>query len=139
MSVKAGQPQLAEAHRAAQRCASLEQVARAHGLYGVRDSVVLAAIGPGRRQAQLPLGPSFGVGKTTLTSLPDRIEAAGLVHPRARQPRQSRPHPTANRGRPAARGGRRTRRGGRNRPDQVTLCAPRMSSNRPSFSANRAS
>jgi DNA-binding MarR family transcriptional regulator len=67
-------------HRAAQRMrAALDEVARAHGLAGVRDWVVLTAIGLGPRQTQLALGRSLGVDKTTLTLLLDRLEAAGLV------------------------------------------------------------
>ena len=58
---------------------ALDAVARAHGLAGVRDWVVLTAIGAGPRQTQLALGRSLGVDKTTLTSLLDRLEAAGLV------------------------------------------------------------
>jgi DNA-binding MarR family transcriptional regulator len=67
-------------HRAAQRMrAALDEVARAHGLAGVRDWVVLTAIGIGPPQTQLALGRSLGVDKTTLTLLLDRLEAAGLV------------------------------------------------------------
>jgi DNA-binding MarR family transcriptional regulator len=67
-------------HRAAQRMrAALDEVARAHGLAGVRDWVVLTAIDAGPRQTQLALGRSLGVDKTTLTLLLDRLEAAGLV------------------------------------------------------------
>jgi MarR family transcriptional regulator, organic hydroperoxide resistance regulator len=67
-------------HRAAQRMrAALDEVARAHGLGGVRDWVVLAAIDAGPRQTQLALGRSLGVDKTTLTLLLDRLEVGGLV------------------------------------------------------------
>jgi MarR family transcriptional regulator, organic hydroperoxide resistance regulator len=67
-------------HRAAQRMrAALDEVARAHGLAGVRDWIVLTAIGVGPRQTQLALGRRLGVDKTTLTSLLDRLEAGGLV------------------------------------------------------------
>jgi MarR family transcriptional regulator, organic hydroperoxide resistance regulator len=67
-------------HRAAQRMrAALDEVARAHGLAGVRDWVVLTAIDVGPQQTQLALGRSLGVDKTTLTLLLDRLEAAGLV------------------------------------------------------------
>jgi DNA-binding MarR family transcriptional regulator len=67
-------------HLAAQRMrAALDEVARAHGLAGVRDWVVLTAIDVGPRQTQLALGRSLGVDKTTLTLLLDRLEAAGLV------------------------------------------------------------
>jgi DNA-binding MarR family transcriptional regulator len=67
-------------HRAAQRMrAALDQVARAQGLAGVRDWIVLSALiaEPGR--TQLALGHALGVDKTTLTSLLDRLEASGLV------------------------------------------------------------
>jgi DNA-binding MarR family transcriptional regulator len=67
-------------HRAAQRMrAGLDEVARAHGLPGVREWIVLTAIGTGPRQTQLALGRSLGLDKTTLTSLLDRLEADGLV------------------------------------------------------------
>jgi MarR family transcriptional regulator, organic hydroperoxide resistance regulator len=67
-------------HRAAQRMrAALDEVARAHGLAGVRDWIVLTAIDVGPQQTQLALGRSLGVDKTTLTLLLDRLEAAGLV------------------------------------------------------------
>jgi MarR family transcriptional regulator, organic hydroperoxide resistance regulator len=67
-------------HRAAQRMrAALDEVARAHGLAGVRAWIVLTAIGVGPRQTQLALGRTLGVDKTTLTSLLDRLEADGLV------------------------------------------------------------
>jgi DNA-binding MarR family transcriptional regulator len=67
-------------HLAAQRMrAALDEVARAHGLAGVRDWVVLTALDIGPRQTQQALGRSLGVDKTTLTLLLDRLEAAGLV------------------------------------------------------------
>jgi MarR family transcriptional regulator, organic hydroperoxide resistance regulator len=67
-------------HLAAQHMrAALDEVARAHGLAGVRDWVVLAALDIGPRQSQQALGRSLGVDKTTLTLLLDRLEAAGLV------------------------------------------------------------
>lgn len=67
-------------HLAAQRMrAVLDEVARAHGLAGVRDWVVLTAIDVSPRQTKLALGRSLGVDKTTLTLLLDRLEAAGLV------------------------------------------------------------
>src|ERR1700722_18364373 len=59
--------------------AALDEVARAHGLAGVRDWVVLTAIGAGPRQTQLALGRSLGIDKTTLTLLLDRLEATGLI------------------------------------------------------------
>lgn len=67
-------------HRAAQRMrAALDQVATAQGLAGVRDWIVLSALiaGPGR--TQLALGHALGLDKTTLTSLLDRLETAGLI------------------------------------------------------------
>jgi DNA-binding MarR family transcriptional regulator len=67
-------------HRAAQRMrAALDQVARAHGLAGVRDWIVLSALiaDPGR--TQLALGQALGLDKTTLTSELDRLETGGLI------------------------------------------------------------
>jgi DNA-binding MarR family transcriptional regulator len=67
-------------HRAAQRMrAALDQVAKAEGLSGVRDWIVLSAliIEPGR--TQLALGHALGLDKTTLTSQLDRLEAGGLI------------------------------------------------------------
>jgi MarR family transcriptional regulator, organic hydroperoxide resistance regulator len=67
-------------HRAAQRMrAALDQVARAQGLAGVRDWIVLSALiaDPGR--TQLALGYAVGLDKTTLTSLLDRLETGGLI------------------------------------------------------------
>ncbi len=67
-------------HRAAQRMrAALDQVARAEGLAGVRDWIVLSALiaQPGR--TQLTLGHALGLDKTTLTSLLDRLETDGLI------------------------------------------------------------
>jgi DNA-binding MarR family transcriptional regulator len=67
-------------HRAAQRMrAALDQVARAQGLTGVRDWIVLSALiaQPGR--TQLALGHALGLDKTTLTSLLDRLEASDLI------------------------------------------------------------
>ena len=67
-------------HRAAQHMrAALDQVARAEGLAGARDWIVLSALiaEPGR--TQLALGHALGLDKTTLTSLLDRLESDGLV------------------------------------------------------------
>ena len=67
-------------HRAAQRMrAALDQVARAQGLSGVREWIVLSALiaEPGR--TQLALGHALGLDKTTLTSLLDRLETGGLI------------------------------------------------------------
>lgn len=68
-------------HRAAQRLrATLDHVARSHGLTGgVRDWIVLTALRGGPRRTQLALARALGLDKTTLTSLLDRLEAAGLV------------------------------------------------------------
>ena len=67
-------------HRAAQRMrAALDQVAKAQGLAGVRDWIVLSALiaQPGR--TQLALGHALGLDKTTLTSQLDRLETGGLI------------------------------------------------------------
>jgi MarR family transcriptional regulator, organic hydroperoxide resistance regulator len=67
-------------HRAAQRMrAALDQVARACGLAGVRDWIVLAALTAEPGRTQLALAHDLGLDKTTLTSLLDRLEARGLV------------------------------------------------------------
>lgn len=68
-------------HRCAQRMrAALDEAARAHGLTGARDWIVLSAIAAGPRQTQLALAQSLGLDKTTMTSLLDRLEAAGLIN-----------------------------------------------------------
>ena len=67
-------------HRSAQRMrGALDEAAREHGLSGARDWIVLSAIAAGPRQTQLALAQSLGLDKTTMTSLLDRLEAAGLV------------------------------------------------------------
>jgi DNA-binding MarR family transcriptional regulator len=67
-------------HRCAQRMrGALDEAAREHGLSGARDWIVLSAIAEGPRQTQLALAHSLGLDKTTMTSLLDRLEAAGLV------------------------------------------------------------
>jgi MarR family transcriptional regulator, organic hydroperoxide resistance regulator len=67
-------------HRCAQRMrGALDEAARAHGLSGARDWIVLSAIAAGPRQTQLALAHSLGLDKTTMTSLLDRLEATGLV------------------------------------------------------------
>ena len=67
-------------HRCAQRMrGALDESARQHGLSGARDWIVLSAIAAGPRQTQLALAHSLGLDKTTMTSLLDRLEAAGLV------------------------------------------------------------
>jgi len=67
-------------HRAAQHMrAALDEVARAHGLTGARDWIVLSALSADPRQTQLSLSHSLGLDKTTMTSLLDRLEAGGLI------------------------------------------------------------
>jgi MarR family transcriptional regulator, organic hydroperoxide resistance regulator len=67
-------------HRCAQRMrGALDEAAREHGLSGARDWIVLSAIAAGPRQTQLALAHSLGLDKTTMTSLLDRLESAGLV------------------------------------------------------------
>ncbi len=67
-------------HRAAQNMrGALDGVARAHGLTGARDWMVLSALSTGPRQTQLALAHALGVDKTTMTSLLDRMEGRGLI------------------------------------------------------------
>jgi DNA-binding MarR family transcriptional regulator len=67
-------------HRAAQNMRiALDEAARAHGLTGARDWMVLSALSTGPRQTQLALAHSLGLDKTTMTSLLDRMEARGLI------------------------------------------------------------
>lgn len=67
-------------HRAAQHMRiAFDEAARAHGLTGARDWMVLSALSAGPRQTQLALAHSLGVDKTTMTSLLDRLEARGLI------------------------------------------------------------
>ena len=67
-------------HRAAQHMrAGLDEAARAHGLTGARDWIVLSALAAGPRQTQLALAQSLGLDKTTMTSLLDRMESRGLI------------------------------------------------------------
>jgi DNA-binding MarR family transcriptional regulator len=79
-------------HRAAQRMrAALDQVARAQGLTGVRDWIVLMALSTQPGRTQLALGHALGLDKTTLTSQLDRLETDGLIirrlHPHDRRAR----------------------------------------------------
>lgn len=70
-------------HRAAQRMGEvLESAAVRHGI-GMRGQLVLSALlaQPGR--TQLALGADLGLDKTTLTTVLDKLEGAGLVR---RQP-----------------------------------------------------
>jgi DNA-binding MarR family transcriptional regulator len=67
-------------HRAAQHMrAGLDEAARAHGLTGARDWIVLSALAADSGQTQLALAQSLGLDKTTMTSLLDRMESRGLV------------------------------------------------------------
>jgi DNA-binding MarR family transcriptional regulator len=67
-------------HRAAQHMRTgLDEAARAHGLTGARDWIVLSALASGPRQTQLSLAQSLGLDKTTMTSLLDRMESRGLI------------------------------------------------------------
>ncbi len=67
-------------HRAAQNMRiAFDETARAHGLAGARDWIVLSALSTGPRQTQLALAQSLGLDKTTMTSLLDRLEGRGLV------------------------------------------------------------
>ncbi len=67
-------------NRAAARMrGELDTVARGHGLAGVRDWIVLTALGVEGGRTQLQLGRELGVDKTTLTSLLDRLEGDELV------------------------------------------------------------
>ncbi|HVT71033.1 MAG TPA: MarR family transcriptional regulator [Trebonia sp.] len=67
-------------HRAAQNMrGALDEVAKAHGLSGARDWMVLSALSTGPRQTQLALAHALGLDKTTMTSLLDRMEARGLI------------------------------------------------------------
>lgn len=59
--------------------ATLDDVARRHGLAGARDWLVLCALAAGPRQTQLSLAHALGLDKTTLTSLLDRLENRGLI------------------------------------------------------------
>src|SRR5258708_5154336 len=83
-------------HRCAQRMrGALDEAAREHGLNGARDWIVLSAIAAGPRQTQLALAQSLGLDKTTMTSLLDRLESAGLVtrYPDSRDRRRPIPEP----------------------------------------------
>jgi DNA-binding MarR family transcriptional regulator len=67
-------------HRAAQTMRiAFDEAARAHGLAGARDWIVLSELSTGPRQTQLALAQSLGLDKTTMTSLLDRLEGRGLV------------------------------------------------------------
>jgi MarR family transcriptional regulator, organic hydroperoxide resistance regulator len=67
-------------HRAAQNMrTAFDEAARAHGLAGARDWMVLSALSTGPRLTQLALAHSLGLDKTTMTSLLDRMESRGMV------------------------------------------------------------
>jgi MarR family transcriptional regulator, organic hydroperoxide resistance regulator len=67
-------------HRAAQNMrVALDEVARAHGLTGARDWIVLTALSTGPPQTQLAMAHALGLDKTTMTSLLDRMEGRGLI------------------------------------------------------------
>jgi DNA-binding MarR family transcriptional regulator len=66
-------------HRAAQRVGDLLETAAARHGIGMRGQLVLSALQlhPGR--TQLALGAALGLDKTTLTTVLDKLEGAGLV------------------------------------------------------------
>jgi len=70
-------------HRAAQRVGEvLESAAVQHGI-GMRGQLVLSALRAEPGRTQLALGAALGLDKTTLTTVLDKLEGAGLVR---RQP-----------------------------------------------------
>lgn len=70
-------------HRAAQRVGDvLETAAVKHGI-GMRGQLVLSALRAKAGRTQLALGAALGLDKTTLTTVLDKLEGAGLVR---RQP-----------------------------------------------------
>lgn len=70
-------------HRAAQRVGDvLESAATQHGI-GMRGQLVLSALRSEPGRTQLTLGAALGLDKTTLTTVLDKLEGAGLVR---RQP-----------------------------------------------------
>jgi DNA-binding MarR family transcriptional regulator len=58
---------------------AFDEAARAHGLTGARDWIVLTALLDGSGKTQLALAQALGLDKTTMTSLLDRLETGGLV------------------------------------------------------------
>jgi MarR family transcriptional regulator, organic hydroperoxide resistance regulator len=81
-------------------------VARAEGLVGVRDWIVLSAVMAQPDRTQLALGHALGLDETTLTSLLDRLETDGLII-RSLDPRDRRARiPQGDHGRPADPGAR---------------------------------
>lgn len=67
-------------HRAAQRIKiDLDELARAYGLSGFRDWIVLAALVSGGKRTQLALGHEVALDKTTLMALLDRLERDGFI------------------------------------------------------------
>jgi DNA-binding MarR family transcriptional regulator len=70
-------------HRAAQRVGdAMESAAVRHGI-GIRGHLVLSALRGQPGRTQLALGADLGLDKTTLTTVLDKLEGAGLVR---RQP-----------------------------------------------------
>lgn len=66
-------------HRAAQRLhAATEEQAQKHGI-GMRDYIVLSALHLTPSLTQVELTKTLGLDKTTLMTLLDRLEGAGLV------------------------------------------------------------
>lgn len=67
-------------HRAAQVVgAAVQRAMVVHGLEGMRDYIVLVVLCDGVTRTQLVLGQEVGLDKTTLTTVLDRLERAGLV------------------------------------------------------------
>ncbi len=78
-------------HRAAQRMrVVMQEQAEQHGLQ-LRDYLVLSALRSLKGPTQLTIGHVLGLDKTTLTSLLDRLERAGLATRRV-DPRDRRAH-----------------------------------------------
>jgi DNA-binding MarR family transcriptional regulator len=66
-------------HRAAQRFRdAIDAEALRHGI-GMRGQLVLAALSQERGRTQLALGAALALDKTTLTTVLDKLEAAGLI------------------------------------------------------------
>jgi DNA-binding MarR family transcriptional regulator len=66
-------------HRAAQRLGeAVDAEASRHGV-GMRGQLVLAALAQESGRTQLALGAALALDKTTLTTVLDKLEAAGLV------------------------------------------------------------
>lgn len=66
-------------HRAAQRMGeAVDAEASRHGV-GMRGQLVLAALAQESGRTQLALGTALAVDKTTLTTVLDKLETAGLI------------------------------------------------------------